>query len=109
MRRGSVGWMLAATLGGAPVTGACASRYGETCAKLADCLKGNDKDADACEVAFEASEARADVRGCSDYWEAYSSCIIEKSECISSGGKDTFSDQKKCDDENKELGLCMAD
>src|SRR5262245_31018856 len=51
------------------------------CQAQEDCIGGNEQDVEACVTTLEAYSDVADTLGCTDEFDTYFDCAIEKAEC----------------------------
>ncbi|MBK9266295.1 MAG: hypothetical protein IPM54_41730 [Polyangiaceae bacterium] len=83
--------------------GACTS-YSTMCVDEMDCRDGNDADVDACVIGYESQDDLASLHGCSDFWNRYIDCRVERSHCESS---DIWTDDGDCSDEWDDYRDCV--
>ena len=85
--------------------GGC-SRFGDICQAATDCANGNDRDLDACIVDAEAAADRADLFGCTEWFNEYRDCIESRSRCQNNVYGLAVDD---CQNEHERYSSCMSE
>ncbi len=84
---------------------ACLS-FDTYCEEATDCRDGNEADKDACIVAEEAAQDRAELYGCTDEFEAFVECREKDSTCKNDQFVLLNND---CEDELQDNNSCLSD
>ncbi|MCC6522756.1 MAG: hypothetical protein IT373_08860 [Polyangiaceae bacterium] len=80
--------------------------YGDFCEARMDCEVGNDADVDACLVEIETDEERADIYGCSEWFDDYIACREAQSTCEAGNH---YSTGNRCEREDEHYQACLRD
>lgn len=90
------------SLAGLAMTG-CSGSLGGYCFDAAECEGGNERDEEACNLAFEETQDLAEVQNCTSEFDSWFECIEESSRC----NDDRYqADEGTCGNEWEQLDRC---
>ncbi|MEM9696800.1 MAG: hypothetical protein AAGA56_29965 [Myxococcota bacterium] len=82
----------------------CGRDFRAVCEEQVDCADGNELDVEACIVEQESQQERADIFGCSEWYDLRQDCFEERADC-NNGAYGLEGDD--CEDENQDLASCF--
>jgi hypothetical protein len=86
----------------------CNSSFKDYCEKALDCRNHNDADVEACEISNGAEEDVADLKGCTEQYEAAFACRDAKGRCQEvMPGVIVYVSSDVCQGENDRLTQCI--
>ena len=80
----------------------CVEDYSSYCSEIIKCQDGNQNDMERCIDELESAADRADANNCQVAFDNYFSCLSSKSSCLD----ERWTDNEKCDNEDKDLRRC---
>ncbi|MFO0553140.1 MAG: hypothetical protein U0271_32430 [Polyangiaceae bacterium] len=81
----------------------CGASIGGYCAAAAECEGGNAPDEDACNTRFNELQDLADLKNCTDEYDAWFECVAEESRC----NDDRYvTDEDVCGSEEDQFQRC---
>lgn len=86
----------------------CNSSFKDYCEKALDCQNHNDADVEECEIRNSAEEEVANLKGCTEQYEAAFACRDEKGSCQEvAPGRVEYRSNNVCEAENNRHNECI--